>query len=49
MYSGAFGMFGTNPMAGTNVYAYPPTMPNTQAPETASGDGGHHSTDGNLA
>jgi len=30
MYFGAFGMFGTNPTAGTNGYAYAPTMPNTQ-------------------
>ncbi|KAJ8420529.1 hypothetical protein Cgig2_006332 [Carnegiea gigantea] len=30
MYSGAFGMFGTNPMARTNDYAYAPTIPNTQ-------------------
>ena len=30
MYSGAFGMFGTNPMAGANDYAYVPTMANTQ-------------------
>ncbi|KAJ8427164.1 hypothetical protein Cgig2_018411 [Carnegiea gigantea] len=45
MYSGAFGMFGTNPMAGANDYAYVPTMANTQAPKSASADDRHVSTD----